>query len=295
MNMQAQREGFRSLVSGHDCTMAAPIFDPLSARIAEMAGWSVCKLSGSVAKASALGLPDDVALSNMTDTVDICRRILSVADVSLIVDADDGGAGPLSVRRAVRELEAVGVAAIEIDDNAAPSGYGGSQSRHSAVIPVADQVAKLRAAVAARRDPLTVIVARTCALQQLEADEAVVRIAAYAAAGVDAVMLPGLPSAIARSSVMMVHEAAGLPLFVLGLPVDVVADSAFLDKNEVRIQYLPQLPYRMAVAAIGGAFERLKAGGDLGLDGADVASSAVQAEITRTRELAEWERAHHDR
>ncbi|MCH7705708.1 MAG: isocitrate lyase/phosphoenolpyruvate mutase family protein, partial [Chloroflexi bacterium] len=95
--MSQARERFRTILSRNACTPTAPIFDPLSARIADMMGWEVCKLAGSVAKAANLAVPDSVPLTNMTDLVDVCRRITRAANLPLIVDADDGGATPVNL------------------------------------------------------------------------------------------------------------------------------------------------------------------------------------------------------
>src|SRR5882724_3494789 len=117
--MSRTRERFRSVISGSTCVLAANIFDPLSARIADMLGYEVCVLSGSVGKAANLGVPD-IVLSNMSDVVDHCRRITRMAAVSLMVDAEDGFGNAINVMRTVKELEAAGVSAIEIEDTIAP-------------------------------------------------------------------------------------------------------------------------------------------------------------------------------
>jgi carboxyvinyl-carboxyphosphonate phosphorylmutase len=254
----------REAMSTPTCTTAAPIFDPLSARIAEMRGWDICKLSGSVAKGAELALPDDVAMANMSDIVDICRRITRAANVALIVDADDGGGSALSVYRTVRELEAAGVAAVEIEDNMVPRYYGEAKSRHALMIPTFEQVGKLKAALAARRHDSTVIVARTFALTELPRDEALARIAAYADTGIDAIMLPGLDrhDLDGRADVEAVHRITDLPIFALGLSWDAQHDEEFLTNNSVRINYVRVFPaYRMAVKAIDDALMHLQAGG----------------------------------
>jgi len=87
--MSLVRERFRAVLSGSACVLAANIFDPLSARIADMLGYQVCVLSGSAGKVANLGVPD-IVLSNMSDVVDHCRRITRIAEVSLMVDAEDG-------------------------------------------------------------------------------------------------------------------------------------------------------------------------------------------------------------
>src|ERR1700691_3132679 len=108
---------FRELLAKGGCISAAPIFDPLSARIADILGWEVAKLSGSVAKAANLALPDIVSVAIPTDLAAICRRIVAVTGMSLVVDADDAGPTVLNVVHTVQELEAAGVCAIEIEDN----------------------------------------------------------------------------------------------------------------------------------------------------------------------------------
>jgi oxaloacetate decarboxylase len=82
---------FREILAGETCTPVAPIFDPLSARVAQVAGWEFCKLSGSVGKAANLGVPDGAQMVTMVDLVDTVRRILRAAEIVLVVDIDDGG------------------------------------------------------------------------------------------------------------------------------------------------------------------------------------------------------------
>lgn len=82
--MSRAREQFRNVLTRPICTLAANIFDPLSARIAHMLGYEVCVLSGSAGKAANLAVPD-LVLSNMSDVVDHCRRIIRLKHVK------DGG------------------------------------------------------------------------------------------------------------------------------------------------------------------------------------------------------------
>src|SRR5215468_11496543 len=129
-------ERFRRVISGSTCVLAANIFDPLSARIADMLGYEVCVLSGSVGKAANLGVPD-LVLANMSDVVDHCRRITRMADVSLMVDAEDGFGNAVNVVRTVREMEAAGVAGIEIEDNVVPKQF---HVTHPGLVSTAEQV-----------------------------------------------------------------------------------------------------------------------------------------------------------
>ena len=92
----------------------------------------------------------------MSDVVDHCRRITRIADVSLMVDAEDGFGNAVNVVRTVREMEAAGVAGIEIEDNFVPRRFNVADP---GLVSTEEQVGKLEAAVEARTDPTTVIVA----------------------------------------------------------------------------------------------------------------------------------------
>src|SRR5438128_11365333 len=124
-----------------------------------MLDYEVCFLSGSVGKVANLGVPD-IVIYNMSDAVDHCRRITRMADVSLMVDGEDGFGNAVNVVRTVKELEAAGVAAIEIEDTIAPVRFHAADPGLHAK---AEQVAKLQGGVAGRTDPTTVIGARPAA------------------------------------------------------------------------------------------------------------------------------------
>jgi oxaloacetate decarboxylase len=254
--MSRARERFRQVISRDTCTLAANIFDPLSARIAHMLEYEVCVLSGSVGKVANLGVPD-IVLSNMSDVVDHCRRISRMAEVSLMVDAEDGFGNAVNVVRTVREMEAAGVAAIEIEDNFVPKRFNVA---NPGLVSKEEQVGKLQAAVAARTDPTTVIVARSAALGECPLEEALARIAAYSETGAKAVMLTGVRH---REQLEAVHQVTPLPLCVLSPPAEVRNDPAFLSANGVRILMLGNPTFAVAVRAIYDSLKHLKEGGAL--------------------------------
>ena len=220
--MSRVREQFRSVLARPTCTLAANIFDPLSARIAHMLGYDVCVLSGSAGKAANLAVPD-LVLSTMSDVVDHCRRITRSADVSLMVDAEDGFGNAVNVMRTVKEMEAAGVSAIEIEDNVVPKQFNVSDP---GLVSQREQVGKLKAAVAARTDPTTVIIARTSALAQCPLDEALERIRAYSDTGAEALMLVGAHRG--RGDLEAVRQVTTLPLCILNPLPEVRNDPDFL-------------------------------------------------------------------
>lgn len=287
--MTRATERLRALFAGSECTSVAPVFDPLSARIAEMVGWEVCKVSGSVGKFANLAVPDGVPIANGSDLVDVCRRITRVTGVSLVVDADDGGS-TLALRRLVQELEGAGVAAVEIEDNLVPEHFTGD--RHALILSKEEAALKMSAAAAARREDAILVLGRTAALNSFPLDEALERIAAYAATGVDAIMLPGQGirglAADPRHDIAEVAKVAKLPLAVSGLPAELIEDKDWLAANRVVLRYNGQSPYRMAVRAIQEALTALRTGP--ASDTRDRwASDELLAELTHTAELREWD------
>jgi oxaloacetate decarboxylase len=103
-----------------------------------------------------LGVPD-IVLYKLSDTVDHCRPITRMADVSVMVDGEDGFGTAVNVMRTVKELEAAGVSAIEIEDHIVSGQFHAADPDLHAK---AEQVGKLEAAVAAPTDPTRVNVAR---------------------------------------------------------------------------------------------------------------------------------------
>ncbi len=268
--MSLARERFRTVLSTPDCTLAANIFDPLSARIAHMLDYEVCFLSGSVHKVANLAMPD-IVLVNMSDLVDVCRRITRIAEVSLMHDGEDGFGNAVNVVRSVKELEAAGVAAIEIEDAIPPTKFN---QQDLGLFSQAEQVGKLEAAVAARTDPMTVIVARTTALAQFPLDEALERIKSYSQTGVEAIRLAGLKT---REQLEAVHKATPLPLTVLSPPDNMMNDMDFLAANGVSIVMTGNPAFGMAIQAIYDSFKHLKDGGSV----ADLAPREASAELIR--------------
>lgn len=268
--MSIARERFRTVLSRPDCTLAANIFDPLSARIAHMLDYEVCFLSGSVHKVANLAVPD-IVLVNMSDLVDVCRRITRISDVSLMHDGEDGFGNAVNVVRSVKELEAAGVSAIEIEDAIPPTQFN---QRDLGLFSQAEQVGKLEAAVAARTDPMTVIVARTTALAQFPLDEALERIKAYSQTGVEAIRLAGLKT---KEQLEAVHRATSLPITVLSPPDNMMDDLDYLAANGVSIVMAGNPAFGMAVQAIYDSFKHLKDGGSVD----DLAPREANTELLR--------------
>ena len=168
----------------HAGTLAfAGVFDTLSAKLAQQAGFPMVFVSGYSVAATAIGEPD-MGLLTQTEITDRARRICMSVNIPVIVDADTGYGNPLNVYRTVQELIAAGAAGCFLEDQLWPKKCGHMKGKR--VIEREEYVEKIRAAVEARGDRDFFIVARTDALAVVGMDDAVSRILAAREAGADA-------------------------------------------------------------------------------------------------------------
>jgi methylisocitrate lyase len=166
-------------------------FNPLVGRIAECMGFKAAYLSGAALSASA-GVPD-VGLLSLTEFVEAGRALASATTLPILCDADTGFGEALNVERTVKQFEAAGVAGIHLEDQHLPKRCGHLSGK--SLISAQEMAAKIRAAVAARRDPDFVILTRTDARGVTGFDDAVARANLYLEAGADGIFPEALESA----------------------------------------------------------------------------------------------------
>jgi len=159
------------------------VFDTLSAKICQRAGFPMGFVSGYSVSATTIGEPD-LGLLTQTEMIDRARRIAMSVSIPIIVDADTGYGNPLNVFRTVQELIAAGAAGCFLEDQVWPKRCG--HLRGKRIIDREEYVQKIRAAVEARAGRDFFLVARTDALAAVGMDEAVLRIESARAAGADA-------------------------------------------------------------------------------------------------------------
>jgi 2-methylisocitrate lyase-like PEP mutase family enzyme len=177
----------RALLDSGELLVAPGVFDGLSAHLTRRIGYRAAYLTGAGVAASGFGLPD-IGLVTQTEMLERTRVIVrALGDVPLIADADTGYGAAINVARTVREFEAAGVAAIQLEDQVFPKKCGHLAGKR--VIETDEFVRKLAAAVDARTDPDLVLIARTDARAPLGLDEAIDRANAYAEAGADVVFI----------------------------------------------------------------------------------------------------------
>jgi methylisocitrate lyase len=183
-------------------------YDVLSARLCEEAGFEAVLMSGFGIAASLLGQPD-TELYTMTENLGVLRNTTQVLGIPVMADGDTGYGNAINVMRTVREFEAAGVASITFEDQVAPKKCP-AVSDQTAIIPLEEGVAKIRAAVQARKDPDLVIIARTDARQP---EEAIRRAQAYVAAGAD-VVKPIMKCFNSLEGLQALRHACGVPLSI---------------------------------------------------------------------------------
>ena len=249
-----QRKRFRAILSGSQCLSPASVYDPLSARVAESVGYQLGILAGSVASNTTLAAPDLIVLT-LTDFAGQVRRMMRVSNLSLLVDADHGYGNALNVMRTVQELEHAGVSAMSIEDTSLPIRFGQPEGTDE-LISTEEMLGKLKAAVAARRDPATVIAGRTAALKVEGTEKTVARVKAYAATGVDCIFIIGVES---LEQVRAVHEAAQLPVIVGSAPASIKRED--FAKAGARVLLQGHQPVAAAVKALREVYAHLHGGG----------------------------------
>jgi 2-methylisocitrate lyase-like PEP mutase family enzyme len=179
-------------------TIALPgIYDTLSAKLAQRAGFPLGFVSGYSVAATAIGEPD-LGLLTQTEIVERARRICGSVDIPVLVDADTGYGNALNVQRTVRELIAAGAAGCFLEDQVWPKRCGHLQGKK--IVDREEYLQRIRAAADAREDRDFFIVARTDALAVAGMDEALARVQAARNVGADAsfVEAPGTLEELAR-------------------------------------------------------------------------------------------------
>lgn len=272
MRWTGRRERFRALFAGGRCVHPGSVFDPLSARIAEELGFEAGMFAGSVASLTVLGAPDLILLT-LSEFAEQAYRISRASELPLMVDADHGYGNALNVTRTVEELEAAGVAGLSIEDTLLPQPFGAPAK---ALISVEEGVGKMRAALAGRRDPALMIAGRTSAVAVSGIDDAVTRITAYEAAGVDALFLIGVKT---RAQLARVRDAVKLPLILGGAGPEIL-DLDYLSAMGVRLCLQGHQPFAAAVQAVYDTLAALRAGTPP-KELAGVASAELMDRLTR--------------
>ena len=202
----------RKLLAGPGLVRAPGVFDGLGAHLVRDAGFPAVYLTGAGVAVSGYGLPD-IGLVTASEMAEKAAMIAEASGLPVIADADTGYGNALNVTRTVHAYERAGVAAIQLEDQVFPKRCGHLAGK--AVIDAGEFTGKLRAALDARRDDDTVIIARTDARGPAGIDEAIDRANRYAAEGADMIFVEA-PESLAE--IERVAAEVGAPLLFNVVP-----------------------------------------------------------------------------
>jgi methylisocitrate lyase len=248
-----------------ECLVTPGIYDALSARIAEHAGFEAVAISGFGVEAALLGRPD-VGLLTLDELTGQARRIAGAVEVPITCDGETGFGGVHNIARLVREMEACGIAAIQIEDQDSPKRCPVLDGR--TVVSLDAQLVRLKAALAARRDPDFLIIARSDA-DVISLDELVRRCNRYLQAGADMAMpicfaVDGHPiTALDADAQMEVFEriARGIDGPVKGVLIPAGYSAADMGHIGYKVMGLTGGPIEAAVNALAASLAQMRGTG----------------------------------
>ena len=267
----------RALLRAPELIAAPGAQDALTAKLVEQAGFPAVYMTGA-GTAAVAGYPD-FGLLSVTEMVANAVRLAGAVSVPVIADADTGYGNELNCFRAVRDYERAGVAGIHIEDQLFPKRCGHLDRKE--IVPREDWLAKLRAAVAARRDPDFLLIARTDARAVVGFEEAVARANAALEAGADMAFveapetmeeLAAVPKLVAGPCLLnIVHRgrtpAISLPdAAVMGYRLAIIpalllmAGIAAGEAALAALRTTGSYPAALAPLSVGEAFARVGAG-----------------------------------
>jgi len=196
----------KQLIHSKKTVWAAGAFDALSARLIQEAGFDALLTSGYGISSSFLGEPD-TELYTMTENLAVTRNVCNAVAIPVIADIDTAYGNAVSAMRTMREFENAGVAAVIVEDQVSPKRCPCSSVQID-IVPMEEHVGKLRAMVAARKNPDLLIIARTDAVDPAEA---IRRGKAYVAAGAD-IIQPISRCFKNFAGLQAMREGCGVPL-----------------------------------------------------------------------------------
>jgi 2-methylisocitrate lyase-like PEP mutase family enzyme len=244
----------RAALRAPGMVIAPGAYDGLTAMLVAQAGFPAVYMTGAGTSVSH-GYPD-FGLLTATEMTANATRMVRAVDVPVIADADTGYGNELNVVRTVQDYEQAGVAGIHIEDQVSPKRCGHLDDKE--IVPRADWIAKLRAAVATRRDPDFLIIARTDSRAVIGFEEAVSRANEALANGADMAFV---------EAPQTLDEIAAIPGLVKGpclLNVVWGGKTPMLDLREAaalgfKLAIVPGLLLKATIGACDAALAALKA------------------------------------
>ncbi|MEO2108268.1 MAG: isocitrate lyase/PEP mutase family protein [Actinomycetota bacterium] len=247
------------LVRAGGTTVLPGVVDALTGRLAEEAGFRAGYITGAGVANTTLGLPD-VGLLTFDGMLTQAMRITAVTSIPLIVDGDTGYGGPTSARHAVQEFERIGIAGMQIEDQALPKRCGHFEGK--SLVATADMQMKIAAMAQGRHDPDFLIIARTDARAVEGIDSAIARMRAYRDAGADVLFVE---APVDMDEIRTVtEELAGMPVLLNVVEGGKTPAVTASEAAELGVTFLLHANFllRTMVKAAQGALEHLHRTGE---------------------------------
>jgi len=250
----------RQLLAQPGCIVAPGVADAFAARLVALEGFDALYMTGFGTSLTRLGMPD-VGLLTATEMIDNASRIVDASNLPLVADADTGYGNPINTRRTIRDYEKAGVAGVHLEDQTWPKRCGHLAGKR--VIPIAEMVAKIKAACDARRDDDFVIISRTDAIALEGMEAALERGERYREAGADVVFIE---APIGRPQVEQIASRfKGVPLLYnmasSGKTPDLPADE--LGRLGFKLAIYPNWLLLAAIPAMQNLLRELKRTGSI--------------------------------
>jgi methylisocitrate lyase len=252
----AKRAGLRERLAAGGLLTFPGAFTPLSARLIEAKGFDGVYVSGAVLSAE-LALPD-IGLTTLTEVAQRAGQIARVTELPAIVDADTGFGEPMNVARTVQVLEDGGLAGCHVEDQVNPKRCGHLDGKET--VDVATAVRRVRAAVAARRDPGFLVIARTDVRAAQGLAATIERARALVDAGADAVFPEALHGPAEFEAVAGAVEVPVLANMTEFGRSELVTTTRLADAG-VRIVIYPVTLLRLAMGEVERGLDELRGSG----------------------------------
>jgi 2-methylisocitrate lyase-like PEP mutase family enzyme len=242
--MPTKGQELKQLINAPEIVITPGVYDGLTARLIEAAGFRTATISGAGTSESRMGWADR-GIMGFEENLANARRIADCTNLLLQADADTGYGNALNVYFVVKAFEKAGMAAIMIEDQVWPKRCGHIAGK--TVIPAEEMVQKIKAAADARSDSTFVIKARTDAAAPLGLDEAIRRLNMYAEAGADCLFADALSS---KADIEKVARSVSKPISVnMGLGIRARKTTPLIPPKELEKLGVAQISYPRLLSA----------------------------------------------
>lgn len=245
----------RELLARPEIIIVPGVYDCLSAKLAEQAGFEVAATSGFAIAASTLGLPDYGFLT-ATETFYSVGHIVQSINIPLIADLDTGYGNALNVMRTVKDAVRLGLAGVILEDQEWPKKCGHFEGKR--VISSTEHAGKIRAAVEARGDSELVIIARTDARGVLGLEEAITRGQLYINSGADVLFVEAPQSLEELQTIISAFPNTPLVANIVEGGKTPEISTADLQKLGFKIVFFPLTALMAATQVMSACFQHLK-------------------------------------